>query len=240
MPAVPLRRHSIPKKRILSGLSCAKATNGDASEFKTPVATIIDHGSYDPRVVLKRAYPPSSSNTSPSESSHAEPKITLMRGISADRGSSVAECVSLASVAQTNASCSSRTSLDAPSLLSISRKPRLDRSEASLPLTSRSNSNVRRLPAYREKSKRSASSNIAIKENNLASTCLADASSVKSTDNLPRVTHGVNSDSLESVLKAATRVHNTRRSLKREVFVDMVCFEFSCLTFCLTRLTDST
>ncbi|TPP58763.1 hypothetical protein FGIG_09315 [Fasciola gigantica] len=197
--------------------------DGGAAKFKKPVPTVMEHGSNNPRVVLKRAYAPGSSITSLSDDDSIKTKVTLKRGISRDRDPG-AECTSLTSVARTQSSSLSRTSLDASSTISISRKLRLDQSEASVVSSGcLPSGSVRRLSAYRGKSKRAASSD-AVSKNVFDTKCLVDIPLLKvptSSTDPPQSTHGVNSDSLESVLKAATRVHNTRRSLKRGVFLDM-------------------
>lgn len=149
-------------------------------------------------------------------------RVTLKRGTPKNHDLA-AQPGCLIDTSRTQSLSPSRSSVDTANSVSVSQKPRLEQSKPSLV----SSGSVCRLSAYRGRTKRFASADVQSMKKHGDTKCTLDVPLLKSSassDEPLKNDSGINSDRLESVLKPATSVHSTRRSLKRGVFVDMVSF----------------
>ncbi|CAL8101347.1 unnamed protein product [Calicophoron daubneyi] len=176
--------------------------DAENDQFKKPASEIVT--SPQPRIILKRSYSSGCSTRSlPSRAS----TVVLKRGLSADC-SAADESASLTSSAWTQSSLIS----SATSRVSVIHKPRLNQSRTVCP--ERSKSKVVRLPAYRSPQKQGLfEPSRSVSDQNSRTVRQKSPPATVPASDLSSATHGVNSDSLEMVLRAATRVHRTRRSI---------------------------
>ncbi|KAF8568094.1 hypothetical protein P879_08029 [Paragonimus westermani] len=177
--------------------------------LKPTVDSVKDESFLEPRVVLKRAY----SSTSSVKSLPAPPG--RKRGgfvdpdfLAADNQSSASGCPGRGS---------GSVASEPAGNVSVTRKSRLIRDRRS---TSDSQSTVTRLPAYRTLGSTLTAENARQKQH-FSSNLSVGSSSDQNSDVQHTPPHGVNSDSMEMVLRAATRVHQTRGSLRRGACLDV-------------------
>ncbi|KAF5398869.1 BRCA1-associated RING domain protein 1 [Paragonimus heterotremus] len=177
--------------------------------LKPTVDSVKDESFLEPRVVLKRAYSSISSIKSLPARSNRK------RGNSVDPDFLVADSQSSAS------GCPGRDSGSVASEpannVSVTHKPRLTRDRSS---TSGSQSTVTRLPAYRTLGGTLTTQN-ARQRQHFPSALSVGPSSDQNSEVRHTPPHGVNSDSMEIVLRAATHVHQTRGSLRRGACLDV-------------------